>query len=373
MSPVIIIVWILVILLTSLFIVSLNQFIPSQLVNDVKALSPQDIQVLYLGQWGKCGKEDGEFSGLDCSSVYGSSTEGVNGTRKIFVETFGRGPVGISVDPIGEVFVTDPDNNRVQKFSSNGTFLTKWGQRENDTGQSFMPTGIATDNEGNVYVVEPTEDRVQKFSSNGTFLTKWGQSGNGSGYFRFPTGIATDKAGNVYVLDMANFRIQKFSSNGTFLTKWGQRGNASGEFHFKFIPQVKFNGITTDNLGNVYVVDGFNDRVQKFSSNGTFITQWGRSGFGNREFLDPTGIATDNESNVYLVELGISTGVGDLRDQNTTKVQVFSSNGTYITKWGQYGEGNSQFSIPLGIAVSSKGLVYVTDYLNSRVQVFEIK
>ena len=44
-------------------------------------------------------------------------------------------------------------------------------------------------------------------------------------------GVAVDSSGNVYVADSGNNRIQKFDSNGTFITKWGSTGTADGQFH----------------------------------------------------------------------------------------------------------------------------------------------
>ena len=60
-------------------------------------------------------------------------------------------------------------------------------------------------------------NRIQKFTSNGTYITKWGESGSAEGEFSSPSGIATDTSGNVYVADTDNNRIQKFTSNGTFI------------------------------------------------------------------------------------------------------------------------------------------------------------
>ncbi|MDO8873564.1 MAG: SBBP repeat-containing protein [Methanoregula sp.] len=60
---------------------------------------------------------------------------------------------------------------------------------------------------------------MQKFSSTGTFLTKWGSRGIGDGQFSNPRGVAVDSSGNVYVSEFDNNRIQKFSSTGTFLAK----------------------------------------------------------------------------------------------------------------------------------------------------------
>src|SRR6476620_12096826 len=56
------------------------------------------------------------------------------------------------------------------------------------------------------------------------FLKKWGTQGTGDGQFVSPSSITVDTSGNVYVLDTSNNRIQKFDSNGTFITQWGSLG-----------------------------------------------------------------------------------------------------------------------------------------------------
>ena len=87
------------------------------------------------------------------------------------------------------------------------------------------------------------------------FLLKWGNSGDGQ--FRGPNSVATDAQGNVYVTDGDNHRIQKFTSTGQFITKWGRQGSGDGQFNAPF-------GVATDAQGNVYVADLDNDRIQKF-------------------------------------------------------------------------------------------------------------
>ena len=62
----------------------------------------------------------------------------------------------------------------------------------------------------------------------------------------------------MYLSDMGNFRIQKFDSNGNFITKWGTEGEGEGEFK---IPE----GIAIDSSDNVYVADTHNSRIQKFA------------------------------------------------------------------------------------------------------------
>ena len=81
-----------------------------------------------------------------------------------------------------------------------------------------------------MYITDTKNARVQKFDSNGTFLTKWGSKGTGDGQFQGPEGIDVDTSSNVYVADTKNARVQKFDSNGTFLTKWGTFGTEDGQF-----------------------------------------------------------------------------------------------------------------------------------------------
>lgn len=88
----------------------------------------------------------------------------------------------------------------------------------------------------------------------------WGSSGNSNGEFNGPVGVSVDSTGNVYAADSRNNRIQKFDSDGNFITKWGSLGSGDGEFSGP-------DGIAVDTLGNVYVSDFWNDRIQVFSPN----------------------------------------------------------------------------------------------------------
>ncbi len=69
---------------------------------------------------------------------------------------------------------------------------------------------MAVDSSGNVYVSDIGNSRIQKFTSTGTFITKWGSGGSGDGQFYYPFGVTVDSSGNVYVADTFNNRIQKF-------------------------------------------------------------------------------------------------------------------------------------------------------------------
>ena len=160
-------------------------------------------------------------------------------------------------------------------------FIKKWGIQGSGDGQFVYPHGIAIDSSGNVYVADSGNSRIQKFTSDGTFIREWGSGGTGTGDGEFyePTEIAIDSSGNVYVSDFAINRIQKFTSDGTFIRKWGTQGSGDGQFGY---PGPM--GIAVDSSGNVYVADFANSRIQKFTSSGTFITKWGTTETGPGQF-----------------------------------------------------------------------------------------
>jgi sugar lactone lactonase YvrE len=165
-----------------------------------------------------------------------------------------------------------------------------------------------------------------------------------------------DAAGNVYVADTGNHRIQKFSGDGTYLTQWGSHGSGDGQFQYP-------KGVAI-HAGNVYVTDTGNHRIQEFTDTGVYMSQWGTSGSANGQFQSPQGVAVDDSGNVYVVDSDGNAGGYHHR------IEKFTGTGTYLTGWGGYGHGNGQLYSPDGVAVDASGNVFVTDLYNWRIQKF---
>ena len=248
-------------------------------------------------------------------------------------------------------------------------FLRTWGNIGTGPGQFRLPDGLAVDTGGSVWVADRDNNRIQKFTYDGkvqpfppfkrTHLT------SARGHFNLPYGVAVNGIGELYVADTHNHRIQWFTPEGKLIKTWGRHGKAPGEFD---TPR----GLTVDVFGNVWVADHTNQRVQKFAYDGTPLGVFGANGgdgtagSGPGEFFEPRGMASDAEGNIYVAEMV------------NHRVQVLRNDGSYLRAWGkggtggyeQVGSGYGEFRLPYQTAVDDKGLVWVTDTDNERVQVF---
>jgi sugar lactone lactonase YvrE len=262
-------------------------------------------------------------------------------------------PWGVAVDGNGYVYVTDMQNNRVQKFTSDGAFVAEWGSAGADNGEFLDPMGIAADGLGNIYVVDSGNNRVEKFTDAGAFVLAWGsESSSKYGPLASPASVATYGTDFIYVTDTQNNRIQKYGSTGTSIWSWGSYGTGDTEFDSPI-------GIAIDWTGLVCIVDTGNDRIKKFSQGGAYSMGWGSRGDGDGEFRGPYGVALGLGGHIFVTE-----GVSPTYD---CRVQKFKSDGTFVASIGAHGTGARQFNTPRGIAVDGSGRVYVADTGNNRI------
>ena len=207
-------------------------------------------------------------------------------------------PCGLAVDAQRYTWVADTCLNRVKRLNtSGGTYLVAGGPNPG-TGQLQFdhPKGIAVDGGGTVYVADTGNHRIQVLSSSGAYLREWGSFGSGTGQFIVPDGVSVDPDGNVWVADTGNNRIQKFSPTGTFLMGIGREDGAAGSDPGEFYGPAD---VAVDQWGAIYVADTYNGRIQRFSSDGTYLGEWSSLTSCSHEFL-PTDIATDAFGNLFV-------------------------------------------------------------------------
>jgi len=173
----------------------------------------------------------------------------------------------IGVDKLNKWVYTIDVSNVLQKFDLSGNFIKEWGgtgtgdgqlmlTNQNDLSNQGMNGQIAVDKTGNIYVVDNMNFRIQKFSSYGDYIMKWGSKGSGGGQFLFPCGIAIDNAnGFIYVADNSAknggsgniARIEKFDLGGNFIKQWIVSDDSD---------KSQVMALAVDNAGNVLSVRG---------------------------------------------------------------------------------------------------------------------
>lgn len=177
--------------------------------------------------------------------------------------------------------------------------------------------------------------------------------GDREGEFLFPTGITVGETGLIYVSDCHNNRIQVFDKNGGFMRQWGMYGAGDGQFNGP-------HGIVFNPDGELIVADTMNNRLQKFEMDPyykvSFMGVAGRSGNGCAEFRKPSGLACSKDGRLFV------------SDYMNHRVQVWDE--CYIGAWGKEGEREGEFRYPEGMAIDDNSIVYVGDTRNHRVQAF---
>ncbi len=234
-------------------------------------------------------------------------------------------PVDIDVDGQGNVYVADM-MDRVKIYNGDGVFINQYTAYGGQPQNSGHTRALAVNSSGEVYVLNDFSDRVLKFDTSGNQIHQWGSYGtSGGGFFNDPQGIAVDSIGYVYVADTGNCRVQKFDSGGNFEGWWGK--NDLGEIRWHTTGSNRSpscgtedgamyypTGICVDEGQHVYITDRNNNRIQKYSAWGQYITKWGTQGSGNNQLDTPWGITIDNDlCHIYIA------------DQNNNRVVVLDA------------------------------------------------
>ncbi len=285
-----------------------------------------------------------------------------------FIKTFDgfKHPRGLSNDRTNnEIYVVDVigiggffsfDRSEIKKINSDGGIVDSFGSRIISSNLRLIDvfrllkkaTGIGVDAGGNVYVADTGNNTVKKYGPSGLYLSEIKKD------FKDVFDVAVTTRGDVIVADAGNSRVVLLDSSL----------NVRIENLLKDRPSDGIRGIATDNGDNIYIIDATakpGEMIKKFDSYGNRLPlQFGRAGGlepGN--FSNPTDLAIDNKTgDIYVVDSG------------NNRVQRFSPEGNYLSEFGQFGQEPGSFNAPWGISIDNDGYVYISDSKNSRIQKF---
>ena len=304
--------------------------------------------LLVFGSLAGCTVPEEEDSDtVDISSVS-------NGSETITFDS----PEGVAFDNAGNILVADTGNHRIVKLSAAGVFVQSFGSEGSGDEQFNKPKGLDVDTSGNIVVADSENDRIVRFDPDafassfetlGKVVSDSPEPGNEVGEFNLPSDVAIGADNTIYVADLNNNRIQvvpsSMEASGT--TEW--TAAAKG---FAAIWGLEVVG------DNIYASDKIEDEslIYKFSSVGAVVSTWGGEGSGSNEFRVPKGIAYDSDSgNLYIC------------DAENGRLQITSTDGTFLGTVGSSGSSVDEFDDPTAIDISSTTLL-VADTDNDRIQ-----
>ena len=288
-------------------------------------------------------------------------------------------PQSVFVDSSGYIYVSDCNNHRVQKFPPNSnsgtngvTIAGRASGYGNAPNQFTHPYGIYVDKGGNLYVADADNHRVQKFhpgsdsTTNGITVAGGNGPGSAANQLYSPLEVSIDMSGNLYVVDELNSRIQKFppgsdsATNG--ITVAG--GNGAGDLPNQLNAP---SGLYIDTLGNIYVDDMGNSRIQKFPLGSDSSTYAETVAGGSCTILSngTTGVWLDARGNIYICDGGLNRSCVLKWDPNGTEYHYIYAH-TFAGGNGQ-GAGNNQLYTPTGICANANGNIFVSDYESIRM------
>lgn len=283
-------------------------------------------------------------------------------------------PIGIAINAQDQVFVTDLNNARVQKFDAGGKYLGGFDlPLDNPPRKTNLAGGIALGGEGLIYLSYMGQHKIAVYSQDGKLVREWGKKGTGDGEFHQPGGIVFTRDGTLLVADQCNHRVQRFTREGKFLGKWGEHGSQPGQFDGTQPPGSRFGGphfLALDSQQRLYTTEGMLGRVQQLTLDGMPLAAWGskgeepggfgalQTGFAKVSF-GPVAVMIDRHDRVW---------VSSLND----RVQAFTPEGKYLFGITARGKEPGQLARPHGMAMDSHGHLYVCDAGNQRIQKFAV-
>ena len=250
----------------------------------------------------------------------------------------------------------DSDLDPVIKFDPEGNVVESFGG-----GMFIWPHGIDVDNDGNVWVTDAVSEdrtpagtrghRVIKFSPTGEVLMTLGtpgKAGAGRSSFNAPADVVLNDNGEIFIADghnaTGNNRVVKFSKDGTYLKEWGKTGYGPGEFR-------ALHAIAMDAEGRIFIGDRSNNRIQIFDQEGTFIAQW-------TQFGRPSGISFDQNNRIYVAD----SESDDVQNPGWEMgIRIGDAKTGWVDEFILYAWGDPRFTIGNGaefVAVDRDGNIY---------------
>ena len=256
---------------------------------------------------------------------------------------------GIAFDAAGKRYESDYTNDRINVFSTDGTYERSIGSPGSGDGEMYSPQQLVINSEGTLYVADLGNDRISMFELDGTYIGSFGSFGNGDGQMNYQYEIHVDAQDNLYVVNRFS-SIQKYNKSGVFLNRIAT-------------DIAEPTSIAFDSTGNTYVASGSYDEdhgIVKYDAAGNRLMKFGSMGEEDGQMYEIYGMAVNPAGHLVI------------NDPYNYRLQTFTSEGVFIQKYGRgYGDTGEYltFDEPENITQTSNGDIYIPNGWSPYVQV----
>jgi sugar lactone lactonase YvrE len=257
------------------------------------------------------------------STVAGNGTQGYSGDGGKATAAALNEPLGVTVDPAGNLYIADSGNNVVRKVTAASGVITTIagdslpgysGDNGNPTAAELSsPEGVALDPWGDLYIADTNNDAIRLVSVfTGDIYTYLNLPSGG-----FPRGIAVDSAFNLYIAEPDINQIEELNG-GTGKTRTiagnGSSGYSGDGGKASSAELAYPTGVAVDSSGNLFIADSGNDVIREVSAaSGKISTVAGNAASGysgnggparDAELNNPQGVATDTVGDLFIADTG---------------------------------------------------------------------
>jgi DNA-binding beta-propeller fold protein YncE len=283
-------------------------------------------------------------------------------------------PNGVAIAPDGSLYVMDRGNYRVVHLAADGRLLDAFGQLGFGPNDIYAGWDIGLDSTGNIYLCNLTVredgsgaayDGVKVFTPAGRLVRELNRQDYqyDDGVTRnTPYDLAIDQQDRVYIANFGSTTLRVFNAQGEALGQFfGDYGSEEGQFQGLMAVAVD------DRRDLIYIVDQVNSRIQQFqrqvSGSGeltlTHLLTFGEYGRAPGQLAYPQYLAIDEASGRLYVS-----------DMANQRIQVFTQQGEYVTQFSPVSAAVKTWQV-MGLALGQDGAVYAVDAFNNVIWIFE--
>ena len=308
-----------------------------------------------------------------------------------------KSPEGIAYGPDDRVYVSDTGNSRIAVFNSDGIYLYGFPVAKSDGVTKLNPSKITLNRSGDIFISDPDKSVIVRYDRTGKLLKEHSVANNG---------VAVNKYGLFYAINSREGKVKEFSDAGEPMGTFGTRGKGKSEFR-------NLHDIAIDDSGLIYLCDEENKKVvmlklevskpgpalpmaavlDRFAVKGPLS----KASFKAAMFtVTPEGkilawlpeareiALIDGASKKTLIKEGKlqgqvraprdifvdAKGMIYVADTGNDRIQIFKPDGSYDNMFGESGSDEGQFRSPSSVAVNAKGNIYVADTKNKKIKAF---